>query len=284
MSENETIDGTAVEEPDRTRGRELALVRRHEVLRPLDVTEQVQAMRAYQEGLRALLDPSDWQSAGRERFVKKSGWRKIAAWFDLTIEQVREGVDRDETGAPIRAFTVARAIAPSGRHADGDGYCSVEEDRFAEARGRKKLENDLRSTATTRAVNRAVSNLVGMGAVSAEEIDAGPRERYGPAYRRAGDEGLAEQALAALVGDEHIARKLWQDITRGCGYMPEVVATALARALRARAYAQQQAANGAASGREERTASAAGETAHGEGQPVAIAHVPMTPGQRPVAS
>jgi hypothetical protein len=69
--------------------------------------------------------------------------------------------------APLRAEVWARAIAPSGRSMDGDGYCSVDEERFSGPRGNKsKLENDLRATATTRAMNRAISGLVGMGEVS----------------------------------------------------------------------------------------------------------------------
>lgn len=165
------IDATATEVV--AVGRELT---RHEVLRPLDVGEQREAMALYQEGLHRLLDETDWQDAGRgERFVKKSGWRKIAAWFSLSIELVRDSVDRAEDGSVQRAQVWARAIAPNGRYADADGYCDVSESRFA--RNKAKLENDLRGTATTRAINRAISNLVGMGAVSHEEMvatDAGP--------------------------------------------------------------------------------------------------------------
>lgn len=155
-------------------GVEMVPARRHEVLMPLDVREQLGAMDAYQQGLHSILDTSDWQDAGRgEKFVKKSGWRKIAAWFSLSIELVRDNVDRADDGSVLRAAVWARAIAPNGRYADADGYCDVSESRFA--RNKAKLENDLRGTATTRAVNRAISNLVGMGAVSHEEmVAAGP--------------------------------------------------------------------------------------------------------------
>lgn len=179
MTEPAAIEGSAVEEAppapqDDRPAATLALERRpvsQEVLVPLDVGEQTAAMRTYQEGLRALLDETDWQSSGRDKFVKKSGWRKIATWFNLSVEPISEHVERGEDGSPLRARVWVRAIAPNGRAMAGDGACSVEESRFAKPGGRGKLENDILGTATTRAKNRAISDLVGMGAVSAEEVD-----------------------------------------------------------------------------------------------------------------
>lgn len=150
--------------------------RRSEVLKPLDVDQLVASMEQYQRMLPRLLHESDYQAAGEgKRFVKKSGWRKIATAFDLDVTLIRSYVERDEMGQPVRAEVWARAISPSGRMIDGDGYCSLDESRFSGPRGNtSKLENDLRATATTRAMNRAISGLVGMGEVSAEEVDSGP--------------------------------------------------------------------------------------------------------------
>lgn len=147
--------------------------RRSEVIRPLDGRELVDSFREYQELLPRLLTDDDYQAADGKRFVKKSGWRKIATAFDLDVQIIRSTVERDPDGTPVRAEVWARAIAPSGRSMDGDGYCSIDESRFQRQRGRQKLENDLRATATTRAMNRAISGLVGMGEVSAEEVSAG---------------------------------------------------------------------------------------------------------------
>lgn len=144
------------------------------VLMPYDADEVKTAMTAYQQAVAAVLDESDWQNAGRgERFIKKSGWRKIAKAFGLSVSRVESGVERDSEGNPVRAFAVFRATAPNGQSQDGDGYCSVDESRFQKDSGRKKLENDMRATATTRAKNRAISDLVGMGEVSAEEVELG---------------------------------------------------------------------------------------------------------------
>ena len=146
--------------------------RRSEVIRPLDASELVESFNAYQHLLPKLLNDDDYQAADGKRFVKKSGWRKIATAFDLDVQIIRSTVDRDPDGTPVRAEVWARAIAPSGRSMDGDGYCSIDESRFQCQKGRQKLENDLRATATTRAMNRAISGLVGMGEVSAEEVSA----------------------------------------------------------------------------------------------------------------
>jgi hypothetical protein len=161
--------------------------RRSEVLKPLDPDTLLESFAAYQKLLQRLLVPEDWQGAPNRpgSFVKKRGWRKIATAFDLDVLMIRSEVERDADGTPIRAEVWARAIAPSGRSMDGDGYCSADEPRFQKASGRQKLENDLRATATTRAMNRAISGLIGMGDVSAEEMDvssglAAPVENKAP--------------------------------------------------------------------------------------------------------
>lgn len=175
----EQIDSTAIEVeavmPDEHNARaaisaELSPVATA-VMMPFDAKEVSGAMSAYQEVVRATLDATDWQGkpGTRGAFVKKSGWRKIAKAFGLSVTRVDDGVERDDDGNPLRAWAIYRAAHSNGQTQDGDGYCSVDESRFAQVKGRQKLENDLRATATTRAKNRAISDLVGMGEVSAEE-------------------------------------------------------------------------------------------------------------------
>lgn len=172
-------------------------------LTPLNVQQTKVAITQYQEGLKSLLDPSeDVQSfvdrrGGKHSFVKRSGWRKIALWCDLSIENKTIEIDRDPNGKPLRARVVARASAPSGRFAEGEGGCDLTEHAVT------KPEHDLLAIAATRAVNRAVSNLVGLGAVSAEEMDGGtpmapvtdPEHPYGPDATPE----MRGEALAAIV-------------------------------------------------------------------------------------
>jgi hypothetical protein len=189
-----------------------------EALMPLAADQVVKGLTAYQELLPQLLDTSDYQDAGQgKRFVKKSGWRKIARAFNLSVEIVSISVERDGEGAPLRAECVARATAPNGQVQDGDGYCSVDEKRFERETARTKVENDLRATATTRAKNRAIADLVGMGEVSAEEATAKPDA--GPAVERADDElqKRAKLALGTLVGDPDRAREAWTDAVKSFG-------------------------------------------------------------------
>ncbi|MGH2824827.1 MAG: hypothetical protein ACRDLY_17765 [Thermoleophilaceae bacterium] len=193
-----------------------------EVLMPLDPEQVVEGMRQYQRLPRDLLEPSDWQTEDKEGrplerpFLKKSGWRKIARAFNLSFERVRSEADRDE---------------------HGDGYCSSEEKRFQSWRGKQKLENDLRATATTRAKNRAIADLVGMGEVSAEEIAAGGEEDEHAEALAAGapaSEELARAAFAALahlLGDDEpdrtAAKQVGERIARDTGYLPVAVGRAL---------------------------------------------------------
>jgi hypothetical protein len=204
--------------------------RRSEVLRPLDPDTLLQSFEEYQDLLQRLLTNDDWQGKPNQRgsFVKKKGWRKIATAFDLDVTVIpgMSKIERNENGAPIRAEVWMRAIAPSGRTMDGDGYCSVTEPRFADARGRQKLENDLRATATTRAKNRAISDLIGMGDVSAEEVDATPtvaeEPRYGPVV---GEQQLAStrKALGYLLDcapNENPVGLVLNTIQEKAGYLP----------------------------------------------------------------
>lgn len=182
--------------------------RRSEVIRPFDAATLLESFNAYQDLLPRLLTNEDWQGPPNKKgsFVKKSGWRKIATAFDLDVTLLRSTIERDEHGAPLRAEVWARAIAPSGRSMDGDGYCAATEPRFAEAKGRQKLENDLRATATTRAMNRAISGLVGMGAVSADEVEepAPPSAPATPWATLAPDAQIAstKKAIAFLLDIE----------------------------------------------------------------------------------
>jgi hypothetical protein len=222
--------------------------RRSEVIKPLNADALIDSFNEYQALLPKLLDASDYQGTGTERFVKKSGWRKIATAFDLDVQMIRSEVERDEGGQPIRAEVWARAIAPSGRSMDGDGYCSVSENRFARAGGRQKLENDLRATATTRAMNRAISGLVGMGAVSAEEVDSSPANDgppFGPDAPAYAIE-TCRRALAFLVNCEPDSRAVDEVLRKVAnaagGYLPNVSLTAIGLAAAAVKTAQEEVA------------------------------------------
>jgi hypothetical protein len=232
------VDGAEVSATGEASTQLVRRERRSEVIKPLDAGELVESFKSYQSLLPQLLDESDYQSDGKDKFVKKSGWRKIATAFDLDVQLVRSSVERDESGEPVRAEVWARAIAPSGRSMDGDGYCSVGEKRFANPKGRQKLENDLRATATTRAMNRAISGLVGMGAVSAEEVDSAASTQ-GPPFGPETSNGRLLQVRTAIGyllkvehTDERVTLVLREIAKEAGGYLPEIATAAVCRTAR----------------------------------------------------
>ena len=137
----------------------------------------VEAFNAYRT-LQADLDkamPDCLMELGERSFRKKQYWRAIAMAFNVSVEPVTpEQAERSvvgflEGGAENYCYTVTyRATLPSGRSVTGDGTCAAAEKQ----KGRMEAtEHNVRSHAHTRAYNRAVSNLVGFGEVSAEEVE-----------------------------------------------------------------------------------------------------------------
>src|SRR4051812_40807930 len=214
---------------------------RDTVLVPLDLEATRAAMTTYQQGLRALLSDDDWQGrpGAKGSFVKKSGWRKVATWFGLDVLRVGEEVERAEDGMALRASYTAAAVAPNGRRVEATGHCAYAESRFSGERGNAtKLENDLRATAETRAKNRAIADLVGMGAVSAEEVQAGAPEapvedlpKWGPSASEQAQNTLGK-ALAYLLDhgdgpDDVASMEVFNAIGTRFTYIPSAAAQAI---------------------------------------------------------
>jgi hypothetical protein len=137
---------------------------------------QQQLAAAYDAACRALIGPNDVQrEAGRE-FKEKSAWRKLQRHFHISTEVTATDKTWHEVppgGAIFVATVTVRASAPWGQSAEAVGACATDEET-----GRRVITiADAIATAETRATNRAVSNLIAMGEVSAEEI--GDRSRDG---------------------------------------------------------------------------------------------------------
>lgn len=143
----------------------------------LEMTQALTAYRDLQQALDRAMPDQIMQLDGKP-FRKKGYWRAIAVAFNLTVEPIEERRDIYgplEDGTDNYAYIVTyRASTKTHRAATGDGACAAAEKQ----RGRMRAsEHNVRSHAHTRAFNRAVSNLVGFGEVSAEEIDQ--EERHG---------------------------------------------------------------------------------------------------------
>lgn len=124
--------------------------------------EAVEAWKKYEALKSKIVTDKDVQKIQGKDYLKKSYWRKIATFFNLSCECMEEHRAADND---FFTYVVTyKATAPNGRFSYGDGACSSTE------KGLTKTEHNTRSIAHTRAYNRAVSNLVGGGEVSAEEM------------------------------------------------------------------------------------------------------------------
>ena len=140
---------------------ERALVTGPSLLPAFRGPQMAEGLAAYRELQKALDQgmPEQLINISGRMFRKKGYWRALGTAFALSVACLKE--ESDEEGWRV----VYRATSPSGRFADGDGTCT-----HAEKAERMDTEHNVRSHAHTRAFNRAVSNLVGFGEVSAEEL------------------------------------------------------------------------------------------------------------------
>jgi hypothetical protein len=138
------------------------------VIKPAVTPEQAKAvMKEYQDLCLAVLDKNDVQTIQNKEFKKKSAWRKLAKVFNLSLEIVEERSEKlNYNGEDVLVFHFrAKAIAPNGVYSEGAGSCDTSE------KGLFKSIHNTRTIAETRAINRAISSLIGSGEVSAEEIN-----------------------------------------------------------------------------------------------------------------
>jgi|SRR5262245_2661699 len=146
---------------------------------------------AYDAACGALLGPNDIQMESGRSFKKKSAWRKLARYFGISTSVIdhseRYLVDETTGESTFVASCTVRGTAPWGQTTDATGACGTDEES-----GRRKISiADAIATAQTRADNRAVSNLVAMGEVSAEE-----------ATREERTQGTAAAVAADMTLDE----------------------------------------------------------------------------------
>ena len=131
---------------------------------PLVTPEKAAEQWALFEALKAkLLSDEDYQTISGKRFIKRSGFRKIAVYFGISDRIVNE-VRHDREDGSFSWRIVVEAVAPNGRTCIGVGACDSRERNFAH------MEHDVYATAHTRAKSRAISDMIAGGAVSAEEV------------------------------------------------------------------------------------------------------------------
>ncbi|MBE6508226.1 MAG: hypothetical protein E7Z77_02305 [Methanobrevibacter sp.] len=135
---------------------------------------------AYQELCRGILDDSDYQKITvkqrdengqfvrvEREFKKKSAWQKLGRAFNVDTHIIVHEFQRSKNGRITEAYYCVRASLPNGRSVESDALCSRAE------KGKSNVsDHTIIATAKTRATNRAISELVGAGEVSSEEMSA----------------------------------------------------------------------------------------------------------------
>lgn len=152
------------------------------VMPAVSPAEAKAAWEQYELLKQAIIKPEDIQKIEGRDFLKKSYWRKLATFFNLSIEVIDE--KKEQVGKTFVWHFTVKASHPGGRYSYGVGSCDAYEKaqlrdgvymrwnklgKVWEPAQANSLHN-IRSTAMTRAVNRAVSDLCGGGEVSAEEV------------------------------------------------------------------------------------------------------------------
>jgi hypothetical protein len=139
----------------------------HDLVVPASPSQVLEAMRLFEEFKRQALTQNDYvileTREGKKPYIKKSGWMKFALACQLSLQKRDERLEERPDGSKVYHYTY-RAVAPNGRYADAVGSAATSERAFAHP------DHDVRSLAQTRACNRAISNLVSGGEVSAEEM------------------------------------------------------------------------------------------------------------------
>jgi len=115
--------------------------------------------------LQSLIKPEDTVMIQGKEFKKKSYWRKLAIVFGLSIDVIEERREVNPRTGEVTYHIKAKATAPNGQFVVGLGSCSQFE------KGKRRTEHETRTTAETRAKNRAISDMLAWGEVSAEEVD-----------------------------------------------------------------------------------------------------------------
>jgi hypothetical protein len=233
----------------------------------VDVVQALTAYREIQVGLDAALGESAMVRIGDKRHRTKTYWNAIGCAFQLELEIVREDFERmgDPCEHCLNSedwgyIVTVVATAADGHKSFGDGACFASEktvyqtrwESYRDDRGKprnRKVEvldsdgrpsvdlkatrdsrtlHNVRSTAMTRARNRAISNLVGFGEVSAEEL---PRDGQGgaqepppssppaepPAQRSQNGQKPAEDPMATQA-DYQALEVLWREKLPGVRY------------------------------------------------------------------
>jgi len=144
--------------------KEIEVAPNQPIVTPVEADRVAEMIRAFDYFKSKVLTERDFCEIQNKPYVKKSGWSKYALACNVSTE-VKDERSEERNGSRIYHFTYKAIHLPSGRYAEAVGSASE-----SEKTKWNHPEHDIRTLAQTRAFNRAISNLVGGGEVSAEEM------------------------------------------------------------------------------------------------------------------
>jgi hypothetical protein len=154
--------------PEAQRSSETAAI--VEIVAPINIDELAEAFHKFQQFKDRLLSDEDAVQIQGRRVVKRGGWAKwrlACNVSDRIIEQERTPrTGRDPDGHFSWRVVTEVSHRPTGRSSVGVAICSS-----SERKNSAREEHDVYSTAATRSKNRATSDLIGGGELSAEELE-----------------------------------------------------------------------------------------------------------------
>jgi hypothetical protein len=129
----------------------------------MDVNQISGHFERIQELKQRLVDPTtDVIRIANKPYILKSGWRKLAFAFNLSDEILRE--EKEEKNGEVIYRIWCKVTAPNGRSVVAVGSASSRERKFVHE------AHDPYALAHTRSKNRAISDILGLGEVSGEEV------------------------------------------------------------------------------------------------------------------
>ena len=162
------------------KNRELVAVQ-PSIVRAVDTADQALAFEQWQS-VQGMLDramPGSVMQIQGKTFRKRAWWRGAARMFNLGTQLISE--NRVQHDGDWGYEVIYEAQASNGSTAIGDGACMA-----SEKRGAMRTLHNVRAHAHTRAMNRAIANLVGFGEVTLDEL---PDHQIQAAYRERSMDG-----------------------------------------------------------------------------------------------